>query len=103
MCFLPHISPLPSPPESSKRHIIFKCLKDASVYAQTIETFWKAVDEANKCAKAMKDSCYQEILTLMGNQVSAYGKGCLSHDLKKAVNEIEEHLNIEMTIWQTRD
>lgn len=77
----------------------FQRLLDATVYTQTIATFWKAVDEANKCDKATKDSCYQNILTLMGNQVNTYGKDFLSHDLKKAVNEIEEYFNIEMTTW----
>jgi hypothetical protein len=85
--------------DGNKTIQVFKRLKDASVYTQTIETFWKAIDKANKCNKATKASCYQEILTLMGNQVSTYGKDFLPHDLKKAVNEIEEYLNIEKTIW----
>ena len=33
----------------------------------------------------------QEVLTLMEGQVTTYGEGYLSHDLKTAINEIKEY------------
>lgn len=85
--------------DGNKTVQFFERLVDAHVYNQTIETVWKLIDVANKSNRADKDLSYQEILTLMGNQVSTYGQGFLPHDLKKAVNEIEEYFNIEMTVW----
>lgn len=57
--------------DGNKTIQFFERLKDAHVYNQTIETFWEAIDAATTCNKAAKDSCYQEILTMMGNQVTS--------------------------------
>ncbi|CAB9510054.1 hypothetical protein SEMRO_418_G138840.1 [Seminavis robusta] len=77
----------------------FQCLGDAFIYSQQIETFWEAVHAANECDEVVKVVCYREVLDLMNQQIGTYGKGYLPRELKKAMNENEGYLNIELTVW----
>ena len=76
---------------------IFGTLLDATVYSNTIETFWQTIDLVNRADEDTKNTVYREILTLMKGQVGKYGQGYLPKELKSAVNEIETHF--KLTIW----
>ncbi|CAB9530013.1 expressed unknown protein [Seminavis robusta] len=77
----------------------FQRLGDAFVYSQQIGTFWEAVDAANGSNEVVKRVCYREILDLMNQQIQTYGQGYPPRELKKAMNEIEEYLDVALTVW----
>ena len=66
-------------------------IRDAAVQNSKNHVFWALIEAANRAGEE-KDSSYQQILDTMNQEIGRNGKGT-------AMNEIEVHLNKEVTVW----
>ena len=73
-------------------------IRDAAIHNSKIHAFWMCIEGANRAGEE-KDSCYQQVLDTMNQEIGRYGTDIMPTDLRTAMNEIEVHLNQDVTVW----